>query len=113
MLKIDRSFISALESGRKPQGIVSAIVELAKNLELELIAEGVETEQQAAVLQRLGVPQAQGFRFARALEVQQAAALLRRYASSTRRTSPSSTSGLNGFWTSGAGAEGPDSVPSG
>ncbi|HZR08611.1 MAG TPA: bifunctional diguanylate cyclase/phosphodiesterase [Myxococcales bacterium] len=113
VLKIDRSFIVALESGDKPQGIVAAIVALAKNLRVELIAEGVETQQQAAVLQRLGVPQAQGYRFARALELQKAAALLRSYASSTRRTSPSSTNGLNGFWMSGAGADAPDSVPNG
>jgi diguanylate cyclase (GGDEF)-like protein len=113
VLKIDRSFIDAVGSGEKAQGIVSAIVALASNLKLELIAEGVETEQQATVLQRLGVLQAQGYRFARAMEAQRAAELLRSYASSTRRTSPSSTNGLKGFWMSGAGAEGPDSAPSG
>jgi diguanylate cyclase (GGDEF)-like protein len=113
VLKIDRSFIAAVASGEKPQGIVAAIVALANNLGLELIAEGVETQEQAVVLQRLGVRQAQGYRFARAMEAQKAAALLRSYASSTRRTSPSSTKGLNGFWLSGAGAEEPDSAPRG
>jgi EAL domain-containing protein (putative c-di-GMP-specific phosphodiesterase class I) len=113
VLKIDRSFIAAIDSGDKAQGIVSAIVALANNLHLELIAEGVETEPQATTLRRLGVVQAQGYRFARAMEVQSAAGLLRSYASSTRRTSPSSTNGLNGFWMSGAGADGPESPPSG
>jgi EAL domain-containing protein (putative c-di-GMP-specific phosphodiesterase class I) len=113
VLKIDRSFVAALSCGDKPEGIVAAIVALAKNLELELIAEGVETDEQAIALQRLGVGQAQGYRFAKAMEAQAAAGLLRSYASSTRLTSPSSASGLKGFWMSGVAAGKPGSLPGG
>jgi sensor c-di-GMP phosphodiesterase-like protein len=43
--------------------IVSAVVKMAHALELSVVAEGVETEEQAAVLRRLGCGQAQGWHF--------------------------------------------------
>ena len=63
-LKIDRSFVSGLDS---PEGraIVAAIVELARALELAIIAEGVETESQLEQLRRLGCHGLQGFLLAR------------------------------------------------
>ena len=76
ILKVDRSFVAALEEGSKAEGIVAAIVALAKNLGLELIAEGVETEEQACALRRLGVMHAQGFHFSRPIPVEKCAALL-------------------------------------
>jgi len=76
ILKVDRSFVVALEQGGKAEGIVAAIVALARNLGLQLIAEGVETDQQASALRRLGVTQAQGYHFARAMATEECIALL-------------------------------------
>jgi diguanylate cyclase (GGDEF)-like protein len=77
VIKVDRSFVVALASGGKAEGIVSAIVSLARNLRCELVAEGVETEEQEAALRRLGVLYAQGYRFSPAVPVQEAEWLLR------------------------------------
>ncbi|HSL85239.1 MAG TPA: EAL domain-containing protein, partial [Thermoanaerobaculia bacterium] len=63
-LKIDRSFIQELEEGEGNREIVEAIITLASNLGIGVIAEGVETEAQAAILRRLRCPLAQGFHFA-------------------------------------------------
>jgi diguanylate cyclase (GGDEF)-like protein len=66
-LKIDRSFVSELASGEQAVAIVRSIVALAETLGLYTIAEGVETAEQLAVLQSLGVVYAQGFFFSPAL----------------------------------------------
>lgn len=65
ILKVDRSFVMHLASSSKNQKIVCAIVDLAESLNLTLIAEGVETREQAEMLHGLGVMQLQGFLFAR------------------------------------------------
>ena len=64
-LKIDRSFVTALgdEADGDARAIVATIVTLAHNLEFEVVAEGVETEAQAAQLRALGCDQLQGFLF--------------------------------------------------
>ncbi|WP_017297300.1 two-component system response regulator [Nodosilinea nodulosa] len=74
-LKIDRSFVSQLEPHR--QGIVQAIIDLAHNLEMDCIAEGVETEEQRSQLQALGCEAAQGYLFARPLPLAAASEVLR------------------------------------
>jgi diguanylate cyclase (GGDEF)-like protein len=66
-LKIDRSFIAALTTGEQAVAIVRSIVALAQTLELYTIAEGVETSEQLAILESLGVVYAQGFFFSPAL----------------------------------------------
>ena len=68
-IKIDRSFISQLdkENGLKEYEIVKLIVSLAKKLDLEVTAEGVETEAQYHVVERLGCDEVQGFFFSRPL----------------------------------------------
>jgi len=74
-LKIDQSFVARLDqdSGRH---LVSAIIAMARALELEVIAEGVETQAAARQLRTLGCELGQGYYFARALEVGQATSLL-------------------------------------
>ncbi|MDA0183708.1 EAL domain-containing protein [Solirubrobacter phytolaccae] len=62
-VKIDRSFVAALESSPGDTAIVAAIVSLASALGIHAIAEGVETEEQAAQLLALGCPFAQGYLF--------------------------------------------------
>ncbi|MFZ5426392.1 MAG: EAL domain-containing response regulator [Thermodesulfobacteriota bacterium] len=65
MLKIDRSFIREIDATGGHAEIVRAIVGLGRNLGLELIAEGVETEAQLAVIRTLGCQYAQGYLFSR------------------------------------------------
>ncbi|HEX4953855.1 MAG TPA: EAL domain-containing protein [Thermoanaerobaculia bacterium] len=60
-LKIDASFVKTVHSDPGSEAIVRAILSLGKELQLEVTAEGVETEQQLAILSRLGCPQLQGF----------------------------------------------------
>ncbi|MET0345683.1 MAG: EAL domain-containing protein [Casimicrobiaceae bacterium] len=62
-LKIDRSFVAALAGGDDAHAIVATIVTLAHNLDFKVVAEGVETEEQAARLRQLGCDQMQGFLF--------------------------------------------------
>ncbi|MBW4459511.1 MAG: EAL domain-containing protein [Nodosilinea sp. WJT8-NPBG4] len=73
-LKIDRSFVNQMQPTR--QGIVQAIVDLAHNLEMTCIAEGVETELQLTQLLTLGCEAAQGYFFARPLPVEAATQML-------------------------------------
>ena len=60
-LKIDRSFIAELSEFSEEQTIVLAIIQLAKNLGLNVIAEGVETEAQLNFLREKGCEEGQGF----------------------------------------------------
>lgn len=66
-LKIDHSFVRELEHDRGDAAIVRAIITLAHNLGLEVIAEGVETEGQLNILERYGCNGAQGYFFSRPL----------------------------------------------
>jgi diguanylate cyclase (GGDEF)-like protein len=64
-LKIDRSFVQDLETSADARAIVKAVIELAHALGLEVVAEGVETEGQAAELRAKRCDKMQGFLFAR------------------------------------------------
>jgi len=61
IIKIDRSFISNIGGGRKNHPIISVIVALARALNIELVAEGIETYQQLATLRDMGCDYGQGF----------------------------------------------------
>jgi diguanylate cyclase (GGDEF)-like protein/PAS domain S-box-containing protein len=75
-LKIDRSFVSKLgERGETPE-ILRAVLNLARSLEVEVIAEGVETERQLVHLLALGCGLAQGYLFSSAVERDAARSLL-------------------------------------
>ncbi|HTN33454.1 MAG TPA: EAL domain-containing protein [Marinobacter sp.] len=60
-LKVDQSFVKAIRSGDDGACIVNAIVAMAHGLKLEIVAEGVETEEQLDYLRGLGCQQVQGF----------------------------------------------------
>jgi len=60
-LKIDGSFINTIKSTDDKHSIISAIVTMAKDMDLGVIAEGVETETQLEYLRSIGCPQAQGY----------------------------------------------------
>ncbi|UJA21532.1 EAL domain-containing protein [Thermoleophilia bacterium SCSIO 60948] len=63
-LKIDRSFVAGLGGATQDAAIVAAILPMAKALGIDVVAEGVETNEQLAHLLSLGCREAQGFRFA-------------------------------------------------
>ncbi len=65
LLKIDRSFISALEIDPSADELVRTIVDLGRRLGLEVVAEGVETHFQHEALKAMGCPYAQGYLFDR------------------------------------------------
>jgi len=66
ILKIDRSFVSEMTTQRDSRKIVAAIIGLGQSLDLEMIAEGVETEEQTDMLIWLGCEIAQGWRYGKA-----------------------------------------------
>ncbi len=71
VLKIDQAFITGLAADDGTREIVTAIIDLAHGLNLAVVAEGVETEQQRALVSRLGSDQGQGFHFCRPMLVDQ------------------------------------------
>ncbi|MCS0632132.1 EAL domain-containing protein [Telluria mixta] len=66
-LKIDRAFVTEITDAARGSSIAEMVIELGRNLGLSIIAEGVEDEVQAQILQALGCPLAQGYLFARPL----------------------------------------------
>jgi diguanylate cyclase (GGDEF)-like protein/PAS domain S-box-containing protein len=78
VLKIDRSFVRDVQRDHSDQLIVRATVDLAHNLELRVVAEGVEDRATADYLASLGCDQAQGYYFARPLPAGQLTQWLRK-----------------------------------
>ena len=68
-LKIDRAFVTEITGSARGSSIAEMVIQLGRNLGLTVIAEGVEDERQAQILQALGCPMAQGFLFARPMAV--------------------------------------------
>ena len=62
-IKIDQSFVHNLPQDERDMSIVRAIVDLARSLKIEVVAEGVETGQQMEQLRRLGCTEIQGYLF--------------------------------------------------
>jgi diguanylate cyclase (GGDEF)-like protein len=77
-LKIDKSFVAALETKVGGEEIIQTILDLARNLKLEVVAEGTETSSHVETLHRLGCGYAQGFFFSRPLDAANATMLLER-----------------------------------
>jgi diguanylate cyclase (GGDEF)-like protein len=75
-LKIDRAFVTEITGSARGSSIAEMVIELGRNLGLSIIAEGVEDERQAQILQALGCPLAQGFLFSRPLAPEQLLAWL-------------------------------------
>ena len=75
-LKIDRSFVRDLVTDSSDLAIVSAIIAIARHLNIQVIAEGIEAYQQAEILRRLGCGVGQGFLFARPMPAEQCLELL-------------------------------------
>jgi diguanylate cyclase (GGDEF)-like protein/PAS domain S-box-containing protein len=75
-LKIDRSFVGEITSADSDAGIVTAVISMARNLNLRVVAEGVETLAQSAFLRAHACDEAQGYYFSRPVLPRQYAALL-------------------------------------
>jgi diguanylate cyclase (GGDEF)-like protein len=89
-IKIDQSFVRSLGTERQDTAIVAAVINLARNLDLHVVAEGVETPEQLAALVQLNCEYVQGYLFATPQPVENLAALVER-AGTWIRTSPTPT----------------------
>jgi EAL domain-containing protein (putative c-di-GMP-specific phosphodiesterase class I) len=77
VLKIDRSFVSRMTDGEQPLQIVRTIIELARVLGMDVVAEGIETCEQYLLLRQMGCRFGQGFLFARPMPAEALSQLLR------------------------------------
>jgi diguanylate cyclase (GGDEF)-like protein len=75
-LKIDQSFISQITAEGDDESIVAAVISMARSLSLRVVAEGVETVEQAEFLRARGCDEAQGYYFSRPIPPQEFAELL-------------------------------------
>ena len=81
-LKIDKSFVDGLTtSGGRCEAIIDMILNLGRRFKLDVIAEGIETEEQLALLKEKGCQFGQGYYFAKPMPVEQAVSWARRYQS--------------------------------
>jgi predicted signal transduction protein with EAL and GGDEF domain len=84
-LKIDRSFVQAADTQPKVRGLISAMMDLSRNLGLKVTAEGIETPNQAAMIQACGCNYIQGFLTGRPVpEIDIAAIVMKRFADAIR-----------------------------
>jgi EAL domain-containing protein (putative c-di-GMP-specific phosphodiesterase class I) len=78
-LKVDRTFVNRLsESDPKALSVVAAIINLAHSLNMEVVAEGVETQSQHAILKGMQCDQVQGYLMAKPLSNEEFSKLMRR-----------------------------------
>jgi EAL domain-containing protein (putative c-di-GMP-specific phosphodiesterase class I)/ActR/RegA family two-component response regulator len=70
-IKIDQSFVSDMTTSSDSRAIVKAIVDLARNMEMAAVAEGVDSEMKARLLEEMNVDALQGFLIARSMPVEQ------------------------------------------
>ena len=84
-MKIDRSFIAAMEADVGARAVVTAVVQMAGPLGCAVVAEGIETASQRDLLRELGCPRAQGYLFGRPAPVDEATEMLARRRGRARR----------------------------
>jgi EAL domain-containing protein (putative c-di-GMP-specific phosphodiesterase class I) len=80
ILKIDRSFVDTINDGEELPAIVRGLLDLSRTLQLETVAEGIESDVQLQRLRKEQCVLGQGFLFARPLPADEAEALLRKVA---------------------------------
>lgn len=77
-IKVDRSFVSGIHAGRKSEAIIRAVSGMAATLGMDMVAEGIETAEQARAVRAAGCSLGQGWHYSRAVPAGMAAALLDR-----------------------------------
>jgi EAL domain-containing protein (putative c-di-GMP-specific phosphodiesterase class I) len=87
-LKIDYSFVRDLTTDSSDKAIVRTIIAMAQNLNLDVIAEGVETQEQLCLLMNKGCTHFQGYLFGRPVPLEEFEALLRQMISTDTRLTP-------------------------
>ena len=85
IIKIDRSFVKAIKQDKNSQILTSTVIELASKLGIEVIAEGVETDEQLSFLRQQGCRYIQGFYFSPAVPIADCLSLLGKYSSLNRQ----------------------------
>ena len=85
IIKIDKSFVDRLGSDRRSEVLVGAIIDIARRLDMRLVAEGIETNAQSALLAALGCTLGQGYLYSRPVAPEDATRLLELFAQ--KRTS--------------------------
>ena len=80
VIKIDRSFVSRLGQNSANDVVVGSIIDIAKKLDMKLVAEGIETAEQAAILDDLGCVMGQGYLYARPASMEDTTRLLSLFA---------------------------------
>jgi EAL domain-containing protein (putative c-di-GMP-specific phosphodiesterase class I) len=75
-LKIDRSFLMDMTSGSDDQTLVAAMISLAHEFDLKVVAEGVEKQEQLEILLSLGCEEYQGYLFSRPVSIEDLAPML-------------------------------------
>lgn len=77
VIKIDKSFVDVLLKDRKSEILIESIVNISQRLQMEVIAEGIETKEQAKLLVQLGCPNAQGYYYSKPVDFDQTTEILK------------------------------------
>ena len=80
VIKIDRSFVERLGDDRPSEVVIGAILDIARKLDMRVVAEGIETTRQVAVLRQFGCVMGQGYLFSRPVPAEDATRLMRLFA---------------------------------
>lgn len=70
-VKLDRQFITGIERDEKKAAVVKMIIELAQTLQLNVVAEGVETEEESLLLRKIGCHELQGYYYSKPMSENQ------------------------------------------
>lgn len=70
-LKLDREFLASVEDDKRGQIVISSVVRMARELEMPVVVEGVETEQQKDFVSKIGCDYIQGYFFAKPMPAEE------------------------------------------
>ncbi|VWX56348.1 sensor domain-containing phosphodiesterase [Sphingorhabdus sp. 109] len=94
IIKIDRSFVSQLRVADRGMAIIEGLLNIARKLDIKVIAEGIETEGQAELLQEIGCALGQGYLYSAAVPRESATALLLEHAQQIAGAKPAPIFGM-------------------